>query len=62
METTSYISPRNRHLATLREIARDGTVETGAFKAALNWAIKRLEGLPENWVAVESPHSAEGEP
>jgi hypothetical protein len=55
---TNYVSDRNRHLSTLREIARDGTVEMGAFKGALRWAIHRLEGLPEHWVATEEREAA----
>lgn len=50
-----YVSERNRHVATLREVARDGTVELGSFKAALRWAVKRLEGLPEHWRIADSP-------
>lgn len=49
--SNQYLSIRKKHLATLREIARDGTVEVGQFKAALQWAISRLDGMPEHWVA-----------
>lgn len=56
--SNQYLSIRKKHLATLREIARDGTVEVGQFKAALQWAISRLDGMPEHWVASPDETSA----
>lgn len=58
--SNQYLSDRKRHIATLREIARDGTIEVGQFKGALQWAISRLDGMPEHWTAT--PDETSGAP
>lgn len=54
----TYCDIRNRHVGLLRQLL-EHTAEDE--ETALRWAINRLEGLPEHWVA-ESPSETPAEP
>lgn len=48
--TKTWCEIRNGHVRMLRQLI-DHTEEDE--RAAVEWAIRHLDGLPENWVAVE---------
>jgi hypothetical protein len=46
---STWIDERNRTIRILRALVLD----TPERKAAVQWAVARLEGLPENWIAAD---------
>lgn len=52
MTSKTWCDIRNAYVRTLRVLRDD--IGAGENEQALDWAIKRLEGLPEHWQYVES--------
>lgn len=46
---SEWTDERNRNMRILRALVLD----TPERKAAVAWAVRRLEGAPENWVALD---------
>jgi hypothetical protein len=49
---SAWTDERNGHVRRLRMMLDGQTQEIHSANASLRWAIRHLDGLPEDWVAV----------